>query len=356
MSDQLPRLASGAFDFTVLRNADPMQRMTVGETEAGDGPTYFSKKGWTVVSSPTRNEGIAGMDFPVHIHRYEGSSRLHAPLEWPTMRVEHRLLNPGFLRPVTCTCTTVSVALGGRALARWGDGAFRPVAVRPGISTLQPVGLEETEVEITAPVESLLIFLAPSLTASSVLADYDIDPARVELVRTAGISDPLLNEVATVLRDMSSRPPEPTDELFAEGASAMLAAHLVARYSNICLRPAIRLPCLPDHKLKRVIDLIESRFAEAISLNELAAETCLSPFHFARLFQKATGVPPHRYITERRVQYAKAKLAEGRLSLVEIALEAGFGSQGNLNRIFRKHTGLTPGQFRTLRRNSPKAH
>jgi len=42
--------------------------------------------------------------------------------------------------------------------------------------------------------------------------------------------------------------------------------------------------------------------------------------------------------------------------LVEIALEAGFGSQGNFNRIFRKHTGLTPSQFRTLRRNAPKAH
>ena len=296
------------------------------------------------------------MAFPVHIHRYEGISRLHAPLEWPTMRIEHRLLTPGFLRPVTCTCTTISVALAGRALARWMDGTFRPVAVRPGIATLQPVGLEETEVEITSPVESLLIFLAPSLTASSAMTDFDIDPARVELVRTAGISDPLLNEVAVALRDMSSRPPESTDPLFAEGASSLLAAHLVSRYSNIRLRPATILPSLSDHKLKRVIDLVESRFAEAISLSELAAETCLSPFHFSRLFQKATGLSPHRYITERRIQDAKARLAEGRLPLVEIALEAGFGSQGNFNRIFRKHTGLTPSQFRTLRRNAPKAH
>ena len=271
------------------------------------------------------------------------------------MRIEHRLLKPGFLRPVTCTCTTVSVALAGRALARWRDGAFRPVAVRPGIATLQPVGLEETEVEITAPVESLLIFLAPSLTAFSALADYDIDPARVELVRTAGMADPLLNEVAAALCDMGSRPPQPTDQLFAEGVSAMLVAHLISRYSNIRLRPATLPPCLPDHKLKRVIDLVESRFAEAISLSELAAETCLSPFHFSRLFQKATGLPPHRYIIERRIQDAKARLSEGRLSLVEIALEAGFGSQGNFNRIFRKRTGLTPGQFRSLRRNSSKA-
>lgn len=267
------------------------------------------------------------------------------------MRVEHRLLTPGFLRPVTCTCTTISVALGGRALARWMDGTFRPVAVRPGIATLQPVGLEETEVEITSPVESLLIFLAPSLTAFSALADYDIDPGRVELIRTAGMSDPLLNEVALALRDVGCRPPESTDRLFAEGASSLLAAHLVSRYSNIRLPPTASRPCLADHKLKRVIDLVECRFAGEITLTELAAEACLSPFHFSRLFRKATGLPPHRYITERRVQQAKVALAEGRRSLVEIALESGFGSQGNFNRMFLKHTGLTPRQFRTLRRN-----
>jgi AraC family transcriptional regulator len=51
------------------------------------------------------------------------------------------------------------------------------------------------------------------------------------------------------------------------------------------------------------------------------------------------------------VREARSKLAQGRLSLVEIALESGFGSQGNFNRIFRKHTGVTPGQFRSQQRS-----
>jgi AraC family transcriptional regulator len=97
--------------------------------------------------------------------------------------------------------------------------------------------------------------------------------------------------------------------------------------------------------------LVDCRFAEGIGLDELAAEACLSPFHFSRLFQKATGLSPHRCVTERRVREAKSKLAKGRLSLVEIALESGFGSQGNFNRIFRKHTGLTPGEFRSQQRS-----
>jgi AraC family transcriptional regulator len=268
------------------------------------------------------------------------------------MRIEQRRLNADVLPAVTCTCNAISIALAGRTSARWkGAGTVqRVVAVQPGIASILPMGFAEAECEIVSPVECLHIFLAPRVTAASALADFDIDPSRTEMVR-AEVSDPLLKEVAAVLHDIISRPPEPTDRLFIEGASSMLAAHLVSRYSNITPRPAPRSPSLSYEKLKRVLDLVDCRFAEEIGLDELAAEACLSPFHFSRLFQKATGFSPHRYVTERRVREAKSKLAEGRRSLVEIALESGFGSQGNFIRIFRKNTGLTPGQFRSQQRS-----
>ncbi|MBV9892003.1 MAG: helix-turn-helix transcriptional regulator [Rhizobacter sp.] len=293
------------------------------------------------------------MTFLTHNHRYEGTSQLHGSLELPNMRIEHRSLNPGVLRPDTCTCQAISVTLAGRTAVRWtGAGAVqRAIAVQPGIASILPAGFHETEVEIVSPVECLQIFLAPCVTATSALADHDVDPARSKVDRAAGVSDPLLQEVGAALLRMISRPPEPTDRLFIEGASSMLAAHLVSRYSTIAPRAAPYSPSLSYEKLKRVLDLVDCRFAEGIGLDELAAEACLSPFHFSRLFQKATGFSPHRYVTERRVREAKSKLAEGRLSLVEIALEAGFGSQGNFNRIFRKHTGLTPGQFRSQQRS-----
>jgi AraC family transcriptional regulator len=288
------------------------------------------------------------MAFVVHNQRYAAGELLHEPLAWPNMRIEHRLLNPTVLPAVTPTCTSLAVVLGGRSDVRWKGRSDAPrVMARRGIASLLPIGLPETEVEIGSPVETLHIFLAPSVTDTSALTDYDIDPARAELVHAAGVSDPLLQEMAAAFHAMISRSPEPTDRLFVEGASSMLAAHLVAKYSRARLRPAAIAQGLPYERLKRVIDLVESRFAEEIGLNELAAEACLSPFHFSRLFQKATGLSPHRYVTERRVREAKSKLAQGHLSLVEIALESGFGSQGNFNRIFRKHTGLTPGQFRS---------
>jgi len=293
------------------------------------------------------------MNFLGHSHRYEGSSELLSSLETPNMLVEHRSFRAGVLPSVSSTYTTILVTLAGRTPVHWKrDGAVqRTVSVQPGVVGILPAGFEETETEIVSPVECLHIFLPPSVPGLSALADFDADPATTEIVRYAGGPDPLLKEIAVALLGVVSRPPEATDRLFVEGASAMLTAHLVSKYSNIAQRRASPSASLSYERLKRVLDLVEDRLTEEISLGELAQEACLSPFHFSRLFQAATGLSPHRYLTERRVREAKAKLSEGRLSLVEIALESGFGSQGNFNRIFRHHTGLTPGQFRIQQRS-----
>src|SRR5262245_3344428 len=122
------------------------------------------------------------MTFLVHNQRYASGELLHDPLAWPNMRIENRLMNPTVLPPVIATCTSIAVVITGRSPVRWkgGDNALRVMA-RPGIASLLPVGLQETEVEIASPVETLHIFLAPSVTGASALMDYDIDPARAEL-------------------------------------------------------------------------------------------------------------------------------------------------------------------------------
>ncbi|WP_316237872.1 helix-turn-helix transcriptional regulator [Bradyrhizobium sp. SZCCHNR1015] len=78
------------------------------------------------------------------------------------------------------------------------------------------------------------------------------------------------------------------------------------------------------------------------------AQACPSPDHFCRLFREATGLSAHRYVTDRRVQAARHELARSRVSLVEIALEFGFGSQANVTRLFCKAADLTPGQYLEL--------
>lgn len=116
-----------------------------------------------------------------------------------------------------------------------------------------------------------------------------------------------------------------------------------------------RAPSLDAGRLRRVLDLIDARLGDPLTLDDLARAACLSPFHFARLFREATGSPPHRYLVERRIVAAQAMLREGRAALVEVALDAGFGSQASFTRSFRKVTGLTPGHYRELhRRGGPR--
>jgi AraC family transcriptional regulator len=79
----------------------------------------------------------------------------------------------------------------------------------------------------------------------------------------------------------------------------------------------------------------------------MAAVARLSPYHFARLFKAATGLPPHRYVVARRVERAKLLLQEGGdLSLAGIAARAGFSDQSQLSHHFKRAVGVTPRRFR----------
>jgi AraC family transcriptional regulator len=86
-----------------------------------------------------------------------------------------------------------------------------------------------------------------------------------------------------------------------------------------------------------------------VSLAELAAEAGVSPFHFAREFKRATGLAPHQYLIEVRIERAKSLLAGNEMPLAQVSLSAGFSSQSHFTRLFRRHTGTTPKSYRERR-------
>jgi AraC family transcriptional regulator len=83
------------------------------------------------------------------------------------------------------------------------------------------------------------------------------------------------------------------------------------------------------------------------TLEQMAAVVHLSPYHFARQFEAATGLPPHQYVITRRVERAQHLLrADGELGLVEVALRVGFSDQSHFSFHFERIVGVTPRQFR----------
>jgi AraC family transcriptional regulator len=102
---------------------------------------------------------------------------------------------------------------------------------------------------------------------------------------------------------------------------------------------------------RRCLDLMRARLSEDLSLDELAAEAKLSPFHFARMFKQSVGVPPRVYLTQLRMEKASELLQFTELSVMEIALEVGYSSSQVLARIFTKYQHRSPSDYRRVVRS-----
>jgi AraC family transcriptional regulator len=101
---------------------------------------------------------------------------------------------------------------------------------------------------------------------------------------------------------------------------------------------------------------IDSHANEAIRLQDIAALTKLSPFHFLRLFTRVTGLTPHQYLLRTRLRHAAELLADPGRRISDIAFEVGFGDLSNFIKAFRAAAGMSPGQFRLLPRSDRKIY
>jgi len=159
--------------------------------------------------------------------------------------------------------------------------------------------------------------------------------------RTA-VYDPVIEGLGMALLP-ALESPESAPQAFIEHVLLALRAHLAHRLGGQEQPKAGRLS---SRQLRLARDFLEAHLAENLSLSELAASCSLSPSHFARSFRRATGLPPHRYLVERRVALARELLLNTTLPLVDIAARCGFADQSHLTKAFRRVLGVTPGSLR----------
>jgi AraC-like DNA-binding protein len=102
----------------------------------------------------------------------------------------------------------------------------------------------------------------------------------------------------------------------------------------------------PARHLLRARDLVDARYAEPLTVADLARAAGLSPSHFSREFRKAFGEPPHRYLLTRRLERAAALLRDTDRSVTEICFAVGLTSVGSFITSFRRIHGVTPQAYR----------
>ncbi len=103
---------------------------------------------------------------------------------------------------------------------------------------------------------------------------------------------------------------------------------------------------LPACRLRRVTRYIDEHLPRALPLAELSALVHMSPFHFARLFKRSTGLAPHQFLVRRRIDEAARLLASEAIPIATIASAVGFGTPSHFATTFRRITGTTPTAYR----------
>jgi len=136
---------------------------------------------------------------------------------------------------------------------------------------------------------------------------------------------------------------------YLEALSGALVAHLLRRHAAPDPTRARPSTHVSPSALERVRNFVEANIEAPLSLADLAAQAGLSPYHFARAFRRRTGLPPHRYVTSRRIARAKQMLESTDLPIAEIAYTVGLASQSHLTTLFRRFVGTTPRAYRDAR-------
>lgn len=142
-------------------------------------------------------------------------------------------------------------------------------------------------------------------------------------------------------------------DMAASTLAHRLAGHLLAHYSTGRYQPERPRGSLGRKMVDQVAQYVEAELSGTVTLDRLAGVAGLSPFHFARAFQAATGFSPHQFVMARRMHRAALLLTGTALPVPEVAAAVGLSNVSHFRRVFRRTTGVLPGELRETARNDP---
>jgi len=222
----------------------------------------------------------------------------------------------------------------GRSVA---TGTFRP-----GVVIIIPEG-SSSRWDIPKPVDVVQLYL-PHATLKRVADESETATPTDLLERTAHpdpITSRLLLSAAGVVENNGA-----LDTLFRHQLVDLLATRLLAAHTSspTTFQPA--MGGLSPKVLLRAIERLRSNSDADVSLDALASDAGLSRFHFCRAFKESTGLSPHAWLRQYRIEQAMNMLRNTDASIVSVAVEFGYASQTAFAAAFRRLTGEAPSDWR----------
>ena len=132
--------------------------------------------------------------------------------------------------------------------------------------------------------------------------------------------------------------PRACSALAIEGLTLTMLAELVSVRSLDRSRP--------PRWLGQAVDQLRAEFNQELTIERIAADVGVHPFHFSKVFRRFHGQTVGEFVKRLRVQFSCRQLFDPDVELSSVALSAGFGDQSHFTRAFKELTGMTPGSFR----------
>jgi AraC family transcriptional regulator len=221
----------------------------------------------------------------------------------------------------------------------------RSVAIgmaRSGVVTIIPAG-SSARWDIPGAVDVVQLYL-PHRTLERVAAEAEMAGVGDLLERT-GHPDLITSRLLTSAVDAMDGSAA-LDALFRQQMTDLLATRVLAAHAGTPAPFQPTLGGLSPMALRRAIERLRSDAEADVSLAALASDAGLSRFHFCRAFKESTGLSPHAWLRQHRIEQAMSMLRDTDESIVSIAAALGYSSQTAFAAAFRKMTGETPRDWR----------
>lgn len=279
-------------------------------------PTWVP--GELTVCSPGGWQGVS-----VRGYRYRGSD-----VEVPPMR--------DFL--------IVAYRRGATAMRRRVDGDWVMETLGPGDVSLLTRAAASHWVW-PADIDVVHVYLSCDELAATCRQMYERDVCDFELRDEVKADDPAIYRTAMAIADEAALGAAGS-RLLVDSLSTQLGVYILRRHAEVLFREPTGEGGLTFAQQRTVCDFIRAHLDETVTLDDLAASVALSRFHFARCFRSSTGTSPHEFVVRQRIELAKTLLTRTSTPLSDIAARCGFADQSHLTRVFNKHVGTTPGNYR----------
>jgi AraC family transcriptional regulator len=236
----------------------------------------------------------------------------------------------------------MSYPSGVQQLERRNGKSVAIGTARCGVVTIIPAG-SSARWDISGPVNVVQLYL-PHTTLQRVATEASTTAPRDLLERT-GHPDTITSRLLLSAADALDGN-EALDALFRQQLIDLLATRLLAGHVGVPTAFQPVMGGLSANALRRAIERLRSDSDADVSLAALASDAGLSRFHFCRAFKESTGLSPHAWLRQHRLEQAMNLLRDTKASVVSVAAELGYASQTAFAAAFRKLTGETPSDWR----------